>query len=659
PFVLAAGPGDNLWVTDDVNSNVYEVAPNGQVSATISGDPLDQPTGVAVDGKGQVYIANTVGNSVVKATPGPGGSYTLTDIIDGDTPRSIAVDRMGSLYIANRSDAIQVLPWFASPCLTLDGCPPLIENTLDPNSLTSTITGVASDGPGDVFFADGGTAQVLRAGGASDSPLDLVADSNLDGIAASDDMRVAVDSSANVFILDTGNNRVLEEARNAAGDYLPFTLLGAGDGISLGAGGDIAVDADDNVYITDTSLQGAGARRVLKVNRAGAPALAFNQVIVNGSASRTLTIANTGNQSLSYQMSASGASGQPVNPYSLDGDSTCPTTSPTASAGSLDPGTSCSIIVVFSPVQGGPNQGLLTVTTNTLNVSTTQTSDLSGSGTAAITLAPATLTGGTVGVPYAGIVSASGGEGSYSYAISAGGLPDGVSLGADGSLAGTPATAGNFSFTITATDANDASGSQDFAVTIAKGTPILHWSIPAPISQGTALSAAQLSATASVPGSFVYNPPAGTMLEAGSQTLAVTFTPADGNDYNPGAASVVLTVNPPPAPVVRLSVSLTAPITTDGSGNYVASLVIANHGNATATGVQVSSAAVVVNQGGLKTTATMTPLPLAAGSIAANGTTAVTLTFPASAGHSGAAALRIGVAYAGGSTSATLRAALP
>jgi hypothetical protein len=58
------------------------------------------------------------------------------------------------------------------------------------------------------------------------------------------------------------------------------------------------------------------------------------------------------------------------------------------------------------------------------------------------------------------------------------------------------------------------------------------------------LSATQLNATASVPGTFVYTPPAGTVLGAGSQTLAVTFTPTDTTDYNTATASVAITVDP-------------------------------------------------------------------------------------------------------------------
>jgi hypothetical protein len=74
-------------------------------------------------------------------------------------------------------------------------------------------------------------------------------------------------------------------------------------------------------------------------------------------------------------------------------------------------------------------------------------------------------------------------------------------------------------------------------------TPTITWATPAPISNGTALSATQLDASASVPGTFVYSPPARTVLAVGSHTLTVTFTPTDTTDYTTAKASVVLVVN--------------------------------------------------------------------------------------------------------------------
>jgi alpha-L-rhamnosidase len=76
-------------------------------------------------------------------------------------------------------------------------------------------------------------------------------------------------------------------------------------------------------------------------------------------------------------------------------------------------------------------------------------------------------------------------------------------------------------------------------------TPVITWGAPAAISYGTALSASQLDATANVPGSsFAYNPPGGTVLNAGTATLTVVFTPTDTVDYTSATQTVSLVVSP-------------------------------------------------------------------------------------------------------------------
>ncbi len=108
-----------------------------------------------------------------------------------------------------------------------------------------------------------------------------------------------------------------------------------------------------------------------------------------------------------------------------------------------------------------------------------------------------------------------------------------------------PTTTGSYVVvvTFTPTDANDyaiATGTATW--TIKAATPTITWAAPPAIIYGAPLGATQLDATASVPGSFVYAPAAGTVLTAGAQTLSVTFTPTDTTDYTTATQSVQLTV---------------------------------------------------------------------------------------------------------------------
>jgi len=86
-------------------------------------------------------------------------------------------------------------------------------------------------------------------------------------------------------------------------------------------------------------------------------------------------------------------------------------------------------------------------------------------------------------------------------------------------------------------------GQGGLPIRVNKATPTITWATPAAITYGTALSAAQLNATASVPGTFVYAPVAGTVLGAGQQTLTATFTPTDSANYTTATATITLTVS--------------------------------------------------------------------------------------------------------------------
>jgi gliding motility-associated-like protein len=113
---------------------------------------------------------------------------------------------------------------------------------------------------------------------------------------------------------------------------------------------------------------------------------------------------------------------------------------------------------------------------------------------------------------------------------------------------GTILNAGNQILTVdfTPTDQTNYSSVNGTSVTITvnKATPSISWSNPGAITFGTSLSASQLNATSNVPGVFSYSPSAGTVLNAGNQTLSVSFTPTDTNNYNSvNNTTVQITVN--------------------------------------------------------------------------------------------------------------------
>jgi len=76
--------------------------------------------------------------------------------------------------------------------------------------------------------------------------------------------------------------------------------------------------------------------------------------------------------------------------------------------------------------------------------------------------------GGEVGVAYAPVaLTASGGVAPYTWTVSAGALPGGLTVGGDGSVSGTPTSAGTFTFTIQAADSGDSLAKVDGSIGIA------------------------------------------------------------------------------------------------------------------------------------------------------------------------------------------------
>lgn len=237
---VAVDPAGNVYVADTGNHRVRKIAPDGFITTVagtgkqgFAGDggpataaELSEPFGLAVDGNG-LYIAETGNNRVRKVSP----DGVISTVVGGSDvelagPYGLTLDSKGNLYIADHnSNYIRKL--------ASDG-------TL------SIVAGTGSRG----FSGDGGPAAAAQLR----SPYG-----------------VAVDAADNLYIADTGNNRI----RKVTADGMITTVAGNGGERSLGDGGsatdaqfsnpwDVAVDADGNVYVSDES-----ANRIRKVTNSG------------------------------------------------------------------------------------------------------------------------------------------------------------------------------------------------------------------------------------------------------------------------------------------------------------------------------------------------------------------------------------------------------
>ena len=117
--------------------------------------------------------------------------------------------------------------------------------------------------------------------------------------------------------------------------------------------------------------------------------------------------------------------------------------------------------------------------------------------------------------------------------------------------------------TFTPTDSTTYStATASVQLTVGQANPVITWAPLSAIPQGTALGAAQLAATANVPGTFSYSPAAGTVLPAGTQQLTASFAPSDATDYASVTAhdSLTVTAAPASAPTINCSTAGTDPI---------------------------------------------------------------------------------------------------
>ncbi|MBB1060845.1 putative Ig domain-containing protein [Lysobacter spongiae] len=261
------------------------------------------------------------------------------------------------------------------------------------------------------------------------------------------------------------------QALSASGGVAPYAFaLASGplpSGLSLSSGGALTGTPTEvgsfpfTVEVTDANGQSGTRAYTLVVN---APSLA----LAPGAGTLTLAYGVAGSQAFT-------ASGSP-GPYSYAISGTLPAglafSGDTLSGTPSEPGS--------YPVTVTATDTTLTGTGAPFTVSQSYTLDVPAP---ALAIDPATLPDTTAGQAYDQALAATGGVAPYGFQVSAGALPDGLALAADGALAGTTTHAGSFDFTVTATDANGQSGTRDYTVQVAAPTLSL---VPGTLVDGAA-----------------------------------------------------------------------------------------------------------------------------------------------------------------------------
>ena len=269
---------------------------------------LNQPMGIAVDAAGDVFIADSMNNVVrlvdtngiiktiagngVAGYNGDGGGSTAVDPTVGgmlNNPYGLAVDKKGNLYIADHGNhAIREV----TPAATIttfagnyvynfgysgDGFPATLSQLYYP-------TDVAVDSSGNVYIDDYGNFVIRQV--TTDGNIHTYAGSDVNGYSGDGGVAalatlyqpfgIAVDSSGNLYISQYGDGHIRKVASGTGGAGGKISTI-AGNGI-LGFSGDgstatsaqlniphgLAVDSSGNVYVADW-----GNNRVRKITSTG------------------------------------------------------------------------------------------------------------------------------------------------------------------------------------------------------------------------------------------------------------------------------------------------------------------------------------------------------------------------------------------------------
>ena len=288
PQGISVDSKGNVYVSDSFNNLVRKITPGGDVS-TLAGIPtlgytdgppataqFYGPAGSAVDGQGNVYVADFGNNVIRKITPagvvstyagngqagyvnGAATSASLTgtsDVVaEFSNPQAVAVDAAGNVYVADHgNNAIrEITP--AGRVTTLAGrrSRGYIDGT-GASAAFNNPSGVAVDSKGNIYVADGGNSSLRKVtpGGVVTTLVGNPSQSNLLNFPSA----LTIDTDGSLYIVDEGG-RILKFTSNNVLYNIAGSLNAAGfvDGTNANARFNnpqgIAIDANHNIYVAD------------------------------------------------------------------------------------------------------------------------------------------------------------------------------------------------------------------------------------------------------------------------------------------------------------------------------------------------------------------------------------------------------------------------
>ena len=223
PRGVAIDGAGNVYIADNASNTIDEWKAASDTLTTVVSSGLSGPNGLAMDNAGNLYFADS-GHNAIKELMAAGGSVTTLVSSGLNTPLGLAVDSLGNVYIAN-AGAGAIDEWVAAN----GNLTTLVSGLNSPN-------GVALDIAGNLYISDTGNGEIKELTRANHAVTTLV--SGLSGPSG-----IAVDGRGNVYFTVGSTIEEWTAASNAL-----TTLVSSGLNNPLGVG----VDAAGNVYIGDS-----------------------------------------------------------------------------------------------------------------------------------------------------------------------------------------------------------------------------------------------------------------------------------------------------------------------------------------------------------------------------------------------------------------------
>ena len=302
PGGCAVDSAGTVYVADTANHTIRKITPAGDVS-TFAGKPggagysnatgsdalFQQPAGIAIDGNGNLYVADRLNHVIRRITPG--GAVTLfaggagaPGIADGTTgarfnsPTGVAVDSVGNVYVADTANHTirKITPppsgGGVGTVSTLAGSPGLSGNANGTGTQArfNSPFGVAVDANGAVYVGDTGNHTIRRitaAGAASTLSGAPGTPGSSDGVNTAARFNlpagVVVGSNGSVYVADSGNHTIRRVVAAGITQGSTSTLAGlAGSAGSADGNGNaarfnmplgVALDGSGRVFVADTA----------------------------------------------------------------------------------------------------------------------------------------------------------------------------------------------------------------------------------------------------------------------------------------------------------------------------------------------------------------------------------------------------------------------